>query len=155
MGRYNLLGEADPQPRTLATGDGGDGHRIALLGLTFPSGATGVWLVDYTLVADGWRSSVGRLPHAPAGTPLEGRLVAAQVDRSYLALHAPPGAVRVEVLTAAGAVIGRVGLTDGGYVGEVPGGSFQPDPGGAAKVRALDASGRTLTEAPIDTAVGS
>jgi hypothetical protein len=152
MGRYNLQGEANPQPRTLITGDAADGHRAALVGLTFPSGATGAWLVDYTLVTDGWRSSVGRLPHAPAGTPLEERLIGVPVGEERIALHAPPGAVRADVLTDEGTVLGTVDLADGGYVGPVPGGSFSGTDG-AARVRALDASGRTVAEGPIDRVV--
>ena len=152
MYRYGLLGEANPRPRALAAGDAADGHRAALVGLTFPSGATGAWLVDYTLVPGGWQATVGRLPHAPAGTDLEERLIAAPVGADRIALHAPPGAVRMEVLTVEGAVLGSVDLADGGYVGPVPGGSFAGTEG-ADRVRALDAAGRTLAEGPIDRVV--
>ncbi len=153
MHRYGLMGGGpDPNPRTLVAGDAADGHRVALVGLTFLSGATGAWLVDYTLVTDGWRSSVGRLPHAPAGTPLEERLIGVPVGEDRIALHAPPGAVRVEVLTAEGAVLGTVDLVDGGFVGPVPGGSFSGTDG-ADRVRALDPSGRTVAEGRIDRVV--
>jgi hypothetical protein len=154
MSRYALQGGGpDPNPRTLTTGDAADGHRAALVGLTFPSGATGAWLVDYTLVRDGWRSSVGRLPHAPAGTPLEERLIGVPAGEDRIALHAPPGAVRAEVLSAEGAVLGTVDLADGGYVGTVPGRSFAPSTDGAATIRALDSAGRTVAEGAIDRVV--
>jgi hypothetical protein len=154
MYRYALLGGGpDPSPRTLVAGNAADGHRATLIGLTFPSGATGAWLVDYTLVPDGWRSSVGRLPHAPAGTPLEERLIGVPVGEDRIALHAPPRAVRVEVLSAEGAVLGTVDLADGGYVGTVPGGSFAPSTDGAAMIRALDSAGGTVAEGPIDQVV--
>jgi hypothetical protein len=150
--RYGLTRQ-QLRPRVLAAGNGSDGERIVLFGATFPSGATGAWLLTYQLRADGWDSSLGRLPHAPAGTPLEDRLIAVPVDGFRLALAAPEGAVRAEVLTTRGEVIGGVDLDGGSYVGEVPGGSFAPGTGGAAKVRALDAAGRTLAEVPIDRVV--
>jgi hypothetical protein len=87
--------------------------------------------------------------HAPAGTPLEDRLVAAPVDGLQLALHGPERAVRAEVLTEDGRVLGSVELTDGGFVGEVPGGSFAPSTDGAASLRLLDASGATVVEDEI------
>jgi hypothetical protein len=151
------LTEDQARPSVLVSGDGhgdADGtERAVLIGLTFPSGATGVWLLTYEKQPDGWSSTLGRLPHAPAGTRVEERLVAVPVDGAHLALHAPAAAVRAEVLTAEGAVLGSVDLVDGGYVGEVPGGSFAPSTDGAATVRAVDAAGRTVSEGPIGRVV--
>jgi hypothetical protein len=148
------LSEEQGSPVVLAEGTTDGGKGVVLLGLTFPSEATGVWLLTYEEQEQGWVSSVSRLPHAPAGTPVEQRLTAVAVDGTHLAVHAPAAAVRVEVLTTQGAEIGSVDVRDGAYVGEVPGGSFAQGADGAAKVRALDASGAVLAEASIDRAVG-
>ena len=143
------LSEQQLRPRVLTTGDGAGTERVALIGMTFPSGATGVWLLTLERHEDTWSSTLGRLPHAPAGTPLEQRLVAVPVDGSHLALRAPEGSVRAEVLDGDGDVLGTVQLTDGGFVGPVPGETFAPSTDGAASVRALDASGGTVAEEPI------
>jgi hypothetical protein len=111
LAEYGLT-EEQARPEVLARGDGFDGKRIILFGLTFPSGATGVWLQTVDQDPDGWSNMLGRLPHAPAGTPLDERLVAADV-------------------------------------GEVPGGSFPLRTDGGLSVRALDASGHTVAEAPV------
>jgi hypothetical protein len=147
------LTEEQLRPEVLASGDGNGNERVILFGMTFPSDATGVWRLTYEEHPDGWESMVSRLPHAPAGTPLQERLAAVPVDGTHLAVHAPASAVRAEVLTAEGAVLGTVDLVDGGYVGEVPGGTFAPSTDGAATVRALDAAGRTVVEGPIGRVV--
>jgi hypothetical protein len=141
------------EPTVLAEGSTTDEDGTVLLGMTFPSGATGVWLLTYELSEYGGSSSVARLPHAPAGTALEDRLVSVPAGGHQIALHAPESAVRAEVLTAEGAVLGSVELLDGSYVGEVPGGSFAPSTDGAATVRALDATGSVVAEGPIDRVV--
>jgi len=141
------LTEEQARPTVLARGPGTHSSGVALLGLTFPSNATGVWLLTYDVGVGGWSSSLGRLPYAPAGTKLEDRLVAARASGLTVALHAPRGAVSAEVLTTQGVVLGSVDLVDGGYVGELP--------AGAAKVEALDAAGRTLDEGSIEQVVGS
>jgi hypothetical protein len=156
LAEYSLT-EDQARPSVLVSGDGhgdadGTEHAV-LIGLTFPSGATGVWLLTYEKKPDGWSSRLGRLPHAPAGTSVEERLVAVPVDGAHLALHAPAAAVRAQVLTAEGTVLGSVDLVDGGYVGEVPGDTFAPGTDGAAAVRALDAEGRTVAEGPIGRVV--
>jgi hypothetical protein len=76
-------------------------------------------------------------------------LIGVPVDGYRIAVHAPAAASGVEVLTADGRVLGLVPLTDGGHVGEVPGGAFVPSTDGAASLRAVDASGTTVAEAPI------
>jgi hypothetical protein len=148
LAEYGLT-EEQARPEVLARGDGFDGKRIILFGLTFPSGATGVWLQTVDQDPDGWSNMLGRLPHAPAGTPLDERLVAADVDGFRLALRAPAGAVRAEVLDTDGTLLGSVHLDDGTYVGEVPGGSFPLRTDGGLSVRALDASGNTVAEASV------
>ena len=149
LAQYDLT-EEQARPTVLARGDaGGEAGRAVLLGLTFPSGATGTWLLSYEITEHGGSSSLGRLAHAPAGTALEDRLVAMPASAGYLALRAPDGAVRAEVLTEGGEVLGTVQLTDGSSVGEVPGGTFAPSTDGAARVRALDASGDVVAEGPI------
>jgi len=148
------LTEEQARPTVLASGPGKISD-VALLGLTFPSDATGVWLLTYEAGVGGWSSSLGRLPYAPAGTPLEQRLVAVPVSGFQFAVHAPEGAVRAEVLTADGDELGSVDLVDGSYIGEVPGRAFAPSTDGAARVRALDSSGRTVAEGPIERVVSN
>ena len=145
---YDLTAE-EARPTVLARGTGSRDERVLLVGMTFPSGATGAWLMTSEQYGEGWSGGLARLPHAPAGTPLEERLVAVPVDGARLALHGPERAARAEVLTAEGRVLGTVELTDGGYVGEVPGGSFAPATDGAASLRLRDAAGTVVAEGPI------
>ena len=145
---YDLTAEA-ARPTVLARGTAYQDERVLLVGLTFPSGATGAWLLTADQYGEGWSGGLDRLPHAPAGTALEDRLVAVPVDGYYLALHGPERAVRAEVLTEDARVLGSVELTDGAFVGEVPGGSFAPSTDGAASLRLLDATGAVVAEGPI------
>jgi hypothetical protein len=147
------LSKEQARPTVLASGPGRLSTGVVLLGLTFPSDATGVWLLTYEAGVGGWSSSLGRLPYAPAGTPLEQRLIAVPVSGFQFAVHAPEGAVRAEVLTADGDELGSVDLVDGAYIGEVPGRAFAPSTDGAATVRALDSSGRTVAEGTIERVV--
>lgn len=149
---YDLTAE-EARPTILARGDGYEGERVLLMGLTFPSGATGAWLLTGDQYSDGWSGGLARLPHAPAGTPLEERLIAVPVDGFQLALHGPERAVRAEVLTSDDRVLGRVDLDDGAFVGEVPGGSFFPSTDGAAGLRLFDASGDVVASGFIGRVV--
>jgi hypothetical protein len=149
LARYGLPAEV-ARPAVLARGAGSGEERVVLFGFTFPSGATAAWLLQHESMPDGGhQSTLGRLPHAPAGTALADRLIGVPVDGYRIAVHAPAAASGVEVLTADGRVLGLVPLTDGGHVGEVPGGAFVPSTDGAASLRAVDASGATVAEAPI------
>lgn len=152
LAQYGLTAD-EARPIVLARGTGRDGERIGLIGLTFPSGATGAWLMTVETTADGWGGSVSRLPHAAAGTPLEERLVSVPVDGYRLALHGPEQAVRAEVLTEDGRVLGAVPLEDGAFVGQVPGGAFAPSTDGAASLRLLDPAGGVVAEGPIGRVV--
>lgn len=149
---YDLTAEQS-RPTVLARGTAYQGERVLLVGLTFPSGATGVWLLTADQAGEGWSGGLARLPHASAGTPLEERLVAVPVDGSHLALHGPDRAVRADVVTADDRVLGSVPLTDGAFIGEVPGGSFAPSTDGAAGVRLVDAAGDVVATGFIERVV--
>lgn len=149
---HDLTAE-EARPTVLARGTGYQDERVLLVGMTFPSGATGAWLLTSGQYGDGWSGGLARLPHAPAGTPVEERLVAVPVDGRQLALHGPRQAVGAEVLTEDDRVLGTVELADGAFLGEVPGGAFAPSTDGAASVRLLDAAGAVVAEGPIGRVV--
>ena len=148
LAEYGMT-EEQLRPVVLASGGGNGNERLVLFGMTFPSDATGVWLLSYERDRQGWNSTLGRLPHAPAGTALGDRLVSVPSDGVRIVIAAPGGAVRAQVLSDEGEELGSVDLVDGGYVGPVPGGAFAPSTNGAATVRALDASGAVVAEEPI------
>jgi hypothetical protein len=122
----------------------GDPH-VAMVGLTFPSGATDHWAVRYEAVTG--QSSSGNttstLPE-PAGTPLLAQVVALRVGGA-LAVSAPASAATAVLLASDGTTVATVPLVDGGGATDL-----LPAPAPVAfRVRALDAAGTVLAEARV------
>jgi hypothetical protein len=140
LAQYGLsAGQA--RPTLLAAGPVGEGHAVELVGLTFPSGATGMWLRIYQPTNPDRGLTGVQLPFAPAGTDLLDRVVAFRTHGG-LVVSAPEGA-RADVLDAAGTLLESVPLTAGG--GAAP----LTEPVGAS-VRIVDADGGVVAEVPIE-----
>jgi hypothetical protein len=116
---------------------GGYGH---LVGATFPSGATGAWVVTSTPARPDAGASVSALPFAPAGTALLDRFLAVRAMGGLL-VSAPSG-VSALVVGDDGVVLATVPLQRGSGTGPLP----LPH---AFGVRILDAAGDVVTEVPI------
>ncbi|MGY2076343.1 hypothetical protein [Blastococcus sp. SYSU DS0828] len=142
-GRYGLP-LRDLRPTLLAAGavDGDPGTRTLLLGVTFPSGATGAAFVDYwTDQFDMAQEDSFRVALAPAGTPLLERVFAVPTSNS-VTISGPESGALAEIYLADGRLHATVPLVDGAGVG--PLGSPTPD-----RVRILDARGAVVAEAPV------
>jgi hypothetical protein len=139
--RYGL----DPDqahPTLLAWGTVGAYRSAALVGMTFPSGATGMWLATYDPRNPDAGSVHIELPFGPAGTDLLDRVVAVG-EGGGLVVSAPDG-VRADVLDASGALLESLPMVDG--AGTWP----LSDPEAAASVRIVDEAGDTVAELPIE-----
>ena len=139
------LTEEQARPTLLAAGPLGARRVGELVGITFPSGATGLWLTTYGSdnPDTGDNSVTGiQLPFGPAGTDLLDRVVAVRTDGG-LVVSAPSG-VRADVLDAAGSAVDTVPLREGGGTGPLT------DSTGTS-VRIVDGSGNVVAEAPIET----
>ncbi len=136
------LTEEQARPTLLAAGPLGPRRVGELVGITFPSGATGLWLTTYGSdnPDTGDNSVTGiQLPFGPAGTDLLDRVVAVRTDGG-LVVSAPSG-VRADVLDAAGSVVDTVPLREGGGTGPLT------DSTGTS-VRILDAGRRRRRRGP-------
>jgi hypothetical protein len=138
--QYGLTAD-EARPTLLAAGPIGSGRNAALLGITFPSGATGMWLA--TFVRDNSSTSVMSvdLPFAPAGTALLDRVIAVRT-LGGLVVSASSGA-RADVLDASGAVLDSLPLSNGAGTGVLT------DPNASTDVRIVDGAGNVVTEIPI------
>ena len=130
------------RPTLLAWGTIAAYRSAALVGVTFPSGATGMWLATYDPRNPGAGSVHLTLPSGPAGTDLLDRVVAVG-EGGGLVVSAPDG-VRADVLDASGAVLESLPMVDG--AGTWP----LRDPEAASSVRIVDEAGDTVAELPID-----
>jgi hypothetical protein len=134
----------DPErarPTLLAWGTLGAYRSAALVGATFPSGATGVWLATYDPRHPDGGSVQIELPFDAAGTELLDRVVVIG-EADGLVVSAPDG-VRADVLGASGAVVESLPLMEG--AGTAP----LEEPEGARSVRIVDDNGGTVAEVPI------
>jgi hypothetical protein len=141
--RYGLTAD-EGRPTVLAAAEGSGTSSTILLGMTFPSGATGLWLMTYD--ADDVRtiSSITELGFQRAGGELLDQVFAVRFPAGFL-VSAPSG-VRADVLDENGALLGGLALTDGA------GGGTVPQPYDARSVRILDAAGDVVGEAQIQDA---
>jgi hypothetical protein len=139
--RYGLTAE-EGRPTLLAAGPVDRLRSAYLLGITFPSGATGLVLTTYQPGNPAGGSTGSELPYAAAGTDLLDRVVVAGVSGGLL-VSAPDG-VRADVLDAAGTVLQSVPLTSGAGTGDLA------DAPAAATVRIVDRAGNVVAETPIE-----
>ncbi|WP_346620665.1 hypothetical protein [Blastococcus montanus] len=147
-GRYGLP-LRDLRPTLLAAGPvgGGSEDRTLLVGLTFPSGATGAALVDYwTDSFDMAQEDSFRVTLAAAGTPLLEQVFAVPTANS-ITISGPESGALAEVLLADGILHATVPLVDGAGVGPL-------GPPAADRVRILDARGAVVAEAPLSEPSG-
>ncbi len=137
------LTAAEADPTLLAAGplDPEWSPRAWLVGVTFPSGATGIQLEAEAAEGTGMRGYSHRLPHGPAGTALLDRVVVVRALGGIL-VSAPATAVTAEVLDARGAVLGSLPLEQGAGTG--------PLAMAATTARLLAADGTVVAEAPIE-----
>jgi hypothetical protein len=138
--QYGLTAE-EARPTLLAAGPLSPRRAAELVGITFPSGATGLWLTTYEPTNPDSGMTGLELPFGAAGTDLLDRIVAAET-LGGLVVSAPDG-VRADVLDARGAVLQTVPLSDGAGTGQLS------DPTASSKVRIVDASGDVVAEVPI------
>ena len=139
--QYGLTSE-EAGPTLLAAGPVSSRHSAELVGITFPSGATGMWLTTYEPGNPDSGLTGTQLPFAPAGTDLLDRVVAVRA-LGGLVVSAPSGA-RADVMDASGAVVDSLPLVDGAGTGELA------DPRAAASVRIVDGAGGVVAEVPIE-----
>jgi hypothetical protein len=140
IAQYGLTA-AEAGPTLLAAGPIGSGRNAQLFGITFPSGATGMWLETFVPTNPDVGVMGVDLPFAPAGTALLDRVFAART-LGGLVVTAPSG-VRADVLDASGAVLESLALTNGGGTGDLA------DPQSAASVRILDDTGAIVASTEI------
>jgi hypothetical protein len=145
---YYGLPAGDLRPTLLAAGpvDDGSPSSTALVGATFPSGATTAAQVIVWDGGSGLTSQVALTEVAPAGPAL--------LDRVLAAPASVPGAIVVTVSGPASAVLAEVVGTDGGRVARIP----LTEGAGAAPVaaalddvtlRLLDADGALVAEGRV------
>ncbi|MCV2490072.1 hypothetical protein OF117_11935 [Geodermatophilus sp. YIM 151500] len=153
------LAAEEAAPVLLAAGRGPGESSVALLGVTFPSGATGAWLASYTVRggtspvdAGGTSLSWYATAFAPAGTPVDDRLLAVPVDGSWLVVSGPQEAVAAEVVDRRGTVVGVLPLRSGAGSGALPEGVLLPVED--RSVRLLDAGGSVVAAGPLTPAEG-
>jgi hypothetical protein len=139
---YGLTAE-EAHPTVLAAGPLGArvGQYGVLIGMSFPSGATGTWLMTYTPADPQATSMRAELPHAPAGTALLDRVIAVRAMAGVL-VSAPTGA-RAEVLDATGTVRDTIPLLNGSGTGPLS------SPDAATTVRVLDSRGVLVGETSL------
>jgi hypothetical protein len=130
------------RPTLLAWGTIAAYRSAVLVGVTFPSGATGMWLATYDPRNPGAGSVHILLPFGPAGTDLLDRVVAVG-EGGGLVVSAPDG-VRADVLDTSGSVLESLPMVDG--AGTWP----LRDPEAASSVRIVDEAGDTVAELPIE-----
>jgi hypothetical protein len=139
--QYGLTAQ-EAEPTLLAAGPVSSRHSAELLGITFPSGATGLWLTTYE-PGDPDTGMMGtQLPHAAAGTDLLDRAVAVRTNGG-LVVSAPSG-VRVDVLDASGALVESLPLADGAGTGALT------NPDAAATFRIVDGAENVVSEGLIE-----
>jgi hypothetical protein len=122
-----------------------------LVGVTLPSGATTVMLVEYQPFTDpnGYGLTVSFAPMAtpaPAGPGLLDR-VWAVVGQQTITVSGPLSGATAELLDG-GRVIGRFPLAAGAGSGNAPSATWRGD------VRVRDAAGRVVGEAPVSDPLG-
>ncbi|MGY2001407.1 hypothetical protein [Blastococcus sp. SYSU DS1024] len=142
-GRYGLP-LRDLRPTLLAAGavNGDPETRTLLLGLTFPSGATGAALVDYwTDSFDMAQEDSFRVTLAPAGTPLLEQVFAVPTSNS-ITISGPESGALAEIHLADGTLHTTVPLVGGAGVGPL-------EPPAADRVWILDARGALVAETPL------
>ncbi|MGY2065820.1 hypothetical protein [Blastococcus sp. SYSU DS0619] len=142
-GRYGLP-LRDLRPTLLAAGavNGDPETRTLLLGLTFPSGATGAAFVDYwTDSFDMAQEDSFGVTLAPAGTPLLEQVFAVPTSDS-ITISGPEAGVLAEIHLADGTLHATVPLVDGAGVAPL-------GPPSAERVRILDGRGAVVAEAPL------
>jgi hypothetical protein len=139
--QYGLTAQ-EAEPTLLAAGPVSSRHSVELLGITFPSGATGLWLTTFEPADPDDGTTGTQLPHAPAGTDLLERVVAVRTAGG-LVVSAPSG-IRVDVLDASGVVLESLPLTGGAGTGALA------DPAAAVDFRVVDGAGNVVAEGPIE-----
>jgi hypothetical protein len=115
-----------------------------LVGATLPSGATVGFLAAYPDDVPhpfASRVSVTLTETAPAGTALRDRVFAMGLAGAFV-VCGPAAGVRAEISDGNGTLIGTVPLVDGAGAGPMPAGA-------PFLVTVLDASGSTVTAAPV------
>jgi hypothetical protein len=137
------LTAAEADPTLLAAGPLGPewSTRAWLVGVTFPSGATGLLLEAEVAEGTGMGGYSYRLAHGPAGTALLDRVVVVRALGGVV-VSAPATAVTAEVLDARGAVLGSLPLEQGAGTG--------PLAVDATTARLLAADGTVVAEVPIE-----
>ena len=123
----------------------GDPH-MAMIGLTFPSGATTAVAVRYRNAGEGSSAASSALSPLPAGTPLLEQAMALRLEDS-LAVSAPARAVSAEALAADGTVVSAFPVSGAAVVG-------LPLSPLVTQVRVLDAAGAVIAQVPATGTVG-
>ena len=137
--QFGLTAE-EARPTLLAAGPLGQQQAGQLVGITFPSGATGVWLTTYE-PGNPDSGTMGYEPmFAAAGTDVIDRVVAVRTLGGLL-VSAPFG-VRADVLDVDGTVLESLPLTQGAGTGDLS------DSPSAVTVRIVDGP-VDLVEVPI------
>lgn len=143
VSRYGS-GTAGATPVLLAGGPvpgAGDPH-VAMVGLTFPSGAATAWAVRYSGTGDAGTGATTSAAPLPAGGPLLERVVGVRVEDA-LAVSAPVRAVTAEALAADGTVVATVAVVDGSAVAGLPAG------GQVTEVRVRDGAGAVVGQVRV------
>ena len=130
------------RPTLLAWGTIAAYRSAALVGVTLPSGATGMWLTTYDPRNPGGGSVQIDLPFGPAGTDVLDRVVAVG-EAGGLVVSAPDG-VRADVLDSSGAVLESLPMVDGSGTWPLR------DPQAASSVRIVDEAGDAVAEVLIE-----
>jgi hypothetical protein len=129
------------------TGDGDP--RMAMVGLSFPSGASVVWAARYESHADGSTASMTSIDPQAAGAPLLEQTVAVRVGGG-LVVSAPASAASATALTSDGTTVTTIPLVTGSGTTDL-----LPAPAPVAiRVRVLDAAGAVVGEAQVGGAEG-
>ena len=143
LSRYGS-GAAGVTPVLLAAGPvpGERDPHVAMVGLTFPSGATTAWAVRYSGTGDASTGTTTSLTPLPAAAPLLDRVLGVRVEDA-LAVSGPASAATAEALAADGSVVARFPVVDGSAVAGLPATSV------VTEVRVLDPAGAVVDQVRV------
>jgi hypothetical protein len=138
------LTAAEAHPTVLAAGPlvARGGRSGVLMGMTFPSGATGTWVGTWVSGNPDAGVSIYDISIEPAGTPLLDQVIAVRAMVGVMV--SSPSGVAAQVLDAEGTVLDTLPLVDGAGTGPLS------EAGAARTVRLLDARGAVVAEVPLE-----
>jgi hypothetical protein len=138
------LTAAEAHPTVLAAGPlvARGGRSGVLMGMTFPSGATGTWVATWVSGNPDAGVTGYDIRIEPAGTPLLDQVIAVRAMAGVMV--SSPSGVAAQVLDAEGTVLDTLPLVDGAGSGPLS------EAGAARTVRLLDARGAVVAEVPLE-----